>query len=519
MHVIDLFDWGARNFGDRIAFAGAGGDLTYREAQEASNRVARTLLVDGLKPGTRFAILSPNASPAMVAMLGALRAGAAWCNVNLRAAPEVNVDMLKRGHCEIIFFHSAVADMIPAFTDAIPDLRTIVCLDSDQTSYPSMAAWSSGESGERLDHPLPVTALGFQGSTGGTTGLPKLTQGSNEFMLFSVMSWATCWSFDTPPVNLAVAPITHAAGFIALAQFQFGGTTVLMDTPDLDRLLGLIESERVTTLFLPPTLIYLLLAHPKLAETDTSSLRYVISAAAPISPDKLAEGVEKLGPVMCQAYGQTEAGFPLTFISPAEVAEALSDPHLKDRLLSCGRPTLIVSGMEAMGDAGQILPPGETGEIVLRGPTVMLEYLDDPEATSAAQAHGWHHTGDIGYRDADGYVFITDRLRDMIISGGFNVFPFEVEQALLAHEAVQDCAVIGVPDEKWGEAIKACVQLKAGADAAPDDLIAFCKARIGSMKAPKSVDFIDDLPRSPVGKVLKRELRAPYWEGRQRGVN
>ena len=519
MHVIDLFDWGARNFPERLAFAGAGGDVTYAEAQAATNRLARTLIAHEAKPGSKFAVLSPNVSPALLAMLGALRSGGAWCNVNLRATPEVNADILRRGRCETLFFHSSVADLVPTFVESVPELTRLVCLDSEAAGYPSLEKWSSSQSSDRLDLELAVGGLGFQGSTGGTTGAPKLTQGSNEFILMSTLAWATCWHFERPPVNLAVAPITHAAGMIALAQFQFGGTTVMMDTPDLDRILDLIQSEGVTTLFLPPTLIYMLLSHPKLGSTDTSSLRYVISAAAPISPDRLREGVEKLGPVMCQAYGQTEAGFPLTWIPPHQVVEALNDPGRHHLLLSCGRPTLICSALEAMDAEGNILPPGQTGEIVLRGPTTMLEYLDDPEATREAQAFGWHHTGDIGFRDAEGYVFITDRIRDMIVSGGFNIFPFEIEQVLFAHPAVQDCAVIGVPDDKWGEAVKACVQLKPGATVPAEELIQACKDALGSMKAPKSVDFIDQLPRSPVGKVLKRELRAPYWEGRGRGVN
>jgi acyl-CoA synthetase (AMP-forming)/AMP-acid ligase II len=334
----------------------------------------------------------------------------------------------------------------------------------------------------------------------------------------STLAWATCWHFDTRPVNVAVTPVTHAAGIIVLAQFQFGGTSIFMDTPDIDRLLELIETRGVTTLFLPPTLIYALLSHPRLATTDTRSLRYVISAAAPISPEKLKEAVEKLGPVMCQAYGQTEGGFPLTWISPAEVSAAVTDDQKRQLLLSCGRPTLICEAMEAMSDDGRILPPGQTGEIVTRGPTTMLEYLDDPVATAEVQAYGWHHTGDIGRREADGYVYITDRKRDMIVSGGFNIYPFEIEQALLAHPAVQDCAVIAVPDEKWGEAVKACVELKAGAAATEAELIAACKQSLGSMKAPKSVDFVETLPRSPVGKVLKRVLRDPYWANRARQV-
>jgi len=171
-----------------------------------------------------------------------------------------------------------------------------------------------------------------------------------------------------------------------------------------------------------------------------------------------------------------------------------------------------------MDEQGRLLGPDETGEVVLRGPTMMDGYLDDPEATAEIQKFGWHHTGDIGRRDADGYFYITDRKRDLIISGGFNIFPFEVESALMKHPAVQDCAVIGVPDAKWGEAVKACVQMKAGAQAGADELIEWAKGLIGSMKAPKSVDFVESLPRSPVGKVLKRELRAPYWEGRGRAV-
>jgi len=519
VHIVDLFDWGARNFPGRPAFSGAGGDLTYVQAQVMTNQVARAMLADGAGPGTRFAALSPNLTPTMVAIVGGLRAGAAWCNLNLRSAPEVNAEILRKGRCGLLLFHSSLLDVVVDYARTLPELHRVVCIDSEATPFPSLAGWSGAHSGAWLDHQIPDTAVGFQGSTGGTTGLPKLTQSSKEFLLMSALGWATCWHFDTPPVNLAIAPITHAAGLIVLSQFQFGGRTVMVDRPDVDVMLALIESERVTTLFLPPTLIYALLAHPKLASTDTSSLRYVISAAAPISPEKLREGVEKLGPVMCQAYGQTEAGFPLTWISPEEIAAAVADERLAGRLLSCGRPTLICPALEAMADDGRILPPAETGEIVLRSPSVMLQYLDDPEATAQSRAHGWHHTGDIGHRDADGYVYITDRLRDLIISGGFNIFPFEVEQALLAHPAVQDCAVIGVPDPKWGEAVKACVQLKPHTHATAEDLIATCRETIGSMKAPKSVDFLDQLPRSPVGKVLKRELRAPYWAGAVRGVN
>jgi acyl-CoA synthetase (AMP-forming)/AMP-acid ligase II len=519
LHPIDFFDLGARDHPGGLVASGAGGERTYAEVWAASNRLARGLLAEGIGVEAPIALLSPNCSDALVAWLGALRAGCAWCNVNLRAGVEANVDILRRGRCRVLFVHSSVADQAPAFQEAIPELQLVLCLDSDETDFPWVQTWAAGQDEGRLDHPIPPDAIGVQGSTGGTTGEPKITRSPNSFLGMSMLAWRTCWSFEAPPVNLAVAPITHAAGLVTLAHLVYGGETVMMAAPDVEQVLALIEERRVTTLFLPPTLIYLLLAHPRLDETDTSSLRYLISAAAPVAPEKLAEAVERLGPIACQAYGQTEAGFPLTWMAPHEVAAAVAGGGRRELLASCGRPTVMCTALEAMGDDGTILGPGGTGELVLRGPGVLREYLDDPDASAEVRAGGWHHTGDIGHRDADGYVFITDRKRDMITSGGFNIFPFEIEQVLLAHPAVQDAAVIGVPDPKWGEAVKACVQLKAGRAVSEDDLIAACKAALGSMKAPKSVDLLADLPRSPVGKVLKRELRAPYWAGRERQVN
>lgn len=517
MHITDHLATAARNWPTRRGFGGDGGDITFAAAQSSVNKLARALIADGVAVGTPFAVVSPNDSRTLVTMLGAMRAGGAWCNVNLGAPVEVTVELLRRGNCRLLFFHSSVADRIPALADGIPSLTRILCIDSDATDYPSVAHWTRSCADTVVALSIPPDALGCQGVTGGTTGQPKITQTSNTFLVMSTLAWATCWHFDEPPVNLAVAPITHAGGMIALAQLQFGGTTICLAAPDAGEILRRIERERVTTVFLPPTLIYRLLSHSDLPGRDLTSLRYVISAAAPISPERITEAVRILGPVVAQAYGQTEAGFPLTWISPAEIAAAV---HTCDetRLLSCGRTTFICSQLEAMSPDGTVLAPGETGEIVLRGPTTMLRYLDDPAATAEVQRHGWHHTGDVGHRDADGYVFITDRLRDVIISGGFNVFPFEVEQAILARPEVADCAVIGIPSEQWGESVHACVELRPAAELSTDTLIAHCKQQVGSVKAPKSVEFVTGLPRSPVGKVLKRELRAPHWADRARKI-
>ena len=437
----------------------------------------------------------------------------------MRAAIGDIVHILKAGNCHVVFMHSSAEPMMAEIRAAVPTVREIVCLDAVCAHGHGLAAWLGDATDAPLDLRLPDTALGFQGATGGTTGRSKLTQANNRFGATCIAAWSSYIQFSVSPINLAVTPITHAAGFIALSMGQLGGTTVMMAQPDIGRMIDLIAERHVSLLFLPPTLVYVMLAHPKLASTDTSSLRYLLVGAAPFAPEKVVEAVRKLGPVVCQGYGQTESGFPLTYMSTHDVAAAVTDPAKRHRLLSCGQQTNIVEALEIMDEDGRILGPDQQGEIVMRGPTEMDGYLDDEGATAAIKKFGWLHTGDIGRRDADGYFYITDRKRDMIISGGFNMFPFEVESALMEHPSVQDCAVIGVPDEKWGEAVKACMQVKLGANVSADELIAFAKEKIGSMKAPKSVDFIANLPRSPVGKVLNRELRAPYWQGRTRAVS
>ncbi len=519
MHIIDLFDRGARINPNGLMLSGAGGPISYRDGQAQTMRIARALKARGFGTSTPFAVFSPNTSQAMIALLGGLRAGGAWCNINLRNGLDANIDVLGRGGCRVLFYDASTVDMVRQMLPKVPSIEFAVCLNGPGLDGTSLDSFMAGQDGayEHWEH--DAMAIGFQGSTGGTTGLPKITRSTNGFLLYNTLGWMTVWSFDRQPVNLAVAPITHAAGMIALAHFAVGGTVVMMDKVDLGELLDHVERDHVTTLFLPPTVIYMLLAHPSAKGRDYSSLRYVISAAAPIAPQKIVEGVALFGPVMAQSFGQTEAGFPLTWMSPAETVAAVRDPALQHRLLSCGRPVMTVEAVEFMDEQGRLLGPNEKGEMVVRGPAVMQGYLNDEKASAEARRFGWHHSGDVGYRDEDGYIYIVDRIRDMVVSGGFNIFPFEIEQVLMKHPAVQDCAVIGVPDDKWGEAVKAVVQLNAGANTGADELIAFARQELGGMKAPKSVDFVDSLPRSAVGKVLKREIRRKYWEGRDRGVS
>ena len=403
------------------------------------------------------------------------------------------------------------ARYLPRIREACSAIREFICIDR-----PSFEVWLADQDPLAPDLPEAPDDVAFLASSGGTTGRPKGVQITNRNIeAMNSIFWA-CMPVKPRPVHLMVAPMTHAAGVCSFPLLAYGGTNIFMGTADPGAILAAIEKHRVTHIYMPPTLIYMLLAHPDVRKYDYSSLQHLVYASAPMSVDKLVEAIEVFGPVLTQTYGQAEACMICTFFSPEDHVAAL-ETNNRHRLASCGKVSPLVR-LEAMDDQGHILPRGERGEIVVRGALVMKGYYNNLEATAEASAFGWHHTGDIGVIDKDGFVYIVDRKKDMIISGGFNVFPSEVEQVLWGHPAVQDCAVIGVPDEKWGESVKAVVELKPGATASAEELISLAKEKLGGVKAPKSVDFIAALPRSPVGKVLKKTLREPYWAGHERKI-
>jgi len=354
--------------------------------------------------------------------------------------------------------------------------------------------------------------------TGGTTGPAKgvmVTSLSWGAMTELANQCLRCDGID--PVCLSAAPLSHAAGVVAFAMFSLGATNLVLPAFDAQAVLENIPKHRVTHMFLPPTALCALLAHPQMREFDYSSLRRLLIVAAPVSPNKLKQAVEVFGPCVCQSYGQTEAPMYMSWLDPATLAAAAAGDH-PERLRSCGRATLAVR-LAIMDDDGKLLPPEQVGEIVARGALVSSGYYNLPEATAEVRQHGWHHTGDVGYRDEDGFFYIVDRKKDMIITGGFNVFCGEVEACVMELPQVRDCAVIGVPDEKWGEAVKAIVALRLGESVTGEAVIAHCKARLGGVKAPKSVDFAVEIPKTPAAKTDKKALRKPYWVGIERSVN
>ncbi|MFT7576192.1 MAG: acyl-CoA synthetase (AMP-forming)/AMP-acid ligase II, partial [Alphaproteobacteria bacterium] len=317
-------------------------------------------------------------------------------------------------------------------------------------------------------------------------------------------------------VNLAAAPMTHTAGNVSLPTTARGGTVVILTRPDPELLIDAIEKHGVTELFLPPTVIYMLLNYPGVESRDFSSLRYFMYGAAPMSIEKLRQSIEVFGPVMMEGYGQMEAFASIAYLAPEEhfAQDGIAPAQ---RLSSCGRPTPLTN-VAIFDENGRRLEAGQAGEICVQGDIVMKGYYKNPEQTEATIIDNWLHTGDVGHLDVDGYLHITDRKKDMIISGGFNVYPSEVEQVIWEHQAVQDCAVIGVPDSKWGEAVTAVVELKPGNSVTAEELIAVCRDRLGGVKTPKTVDFVALLPRSANGKVLKKDVRAKYWRDAERKI-
>ena len=513
--IIDWFDEGAARFTGQACIEDGRSAATYGEALSATRRIARALHAAIGEHG-HAGLYSSNCTPAMLAALGTFRAGTPYVPLNARDSVDDNAWFLDFAECELLFFHSAFARHLPKLRQLAPRLRTFVCLDCDLPEAPSLERWCAAFPDDPVEVRRGPDDVAIIKSTGGTTGRPKGVLQTHRALEGMYRRIINCMPPRNPPVHVVAAPFTHAAGAIAYPLMKYGARQILMDGADPGRLLRLIEAERVTYLFLPPTAIYRMLSHPELRSHDYASLEYFIYAAAPMSVEKLREAIAVFGPVMAQCFGQAEIPLMVTYLSPAE-HDPDGDERVVRRLASAGRAT---QGTEVaiMDDEGRLLPALERGEIVVRGELVTPGYFRNEAASAEATKHGWRHTGDIGYHDEDGYLYIVDRKRDMIISGGFNVYPSEVEQVLWSHPAVQDCAVVGVPHDDWGETVKAVVELRPGASATEAELVAFCRERLGPIKTPKSVEFWNELPRSSVGKVLKRDIRAKYWAGRTRMV-
>ena len=510
MRLVDFLDAGAQRDPSAVCFSEGGRHWTFAEAIDMSHRIANAFRRDGLVPGDRVGVLAANSASGLMCILGLLRAEATLVALNLRNPAPDNAAHVRR--CGVTWLlHDVQANDAAAHIqrEAGEALRRFA-IDGPEDAPGGLHEWLADSPATPRQPATPEAADGIWrlSLTGGTTGTPKRVEQTFRSAELTVATILALFHYEQRPTYLLAAPMTHAGGMFVFAYLAMGGRIVILPRPQPDAILDAIHAEGVNALFLPTTSLYDLLSHPRVHQIDRSSLRHFLVGASPLSPDRLAEAMDVFGPVMAQGFGQTEGATLLTYMSPSEYEDARRvAPH---RLRSCGRATPFVR-VAVMDNEGQLLPPGTIGEIVVRSGMVMRAYRDDPEETARAQRHGWHHTGDIGTMDDQGYVTLLDRQRDLIITGGFNVFPSEVERAMTAHPAVHDCAVVGVPDDRWGEAVKAVVQLRAGVEVDVHTLQSWCRERLGGVKAPKSVEIWSELPRSAVGKVLRREVRKRFW--------
>jgi fatty-acyl-CoA synthase len=512
--LADISRQQARKRGNSTAFFFEGRETTYSAFDKYTSQVANGLIALGQKPSARIGYMGMNSDRYFEVLLGACKANTVLVGVNWRlAGPEV-VYVLNDAGCEVMFVGAEFVPLIEAIKSHCPKLKHIIAIDGGHKSWPAYDAWRDSQSDK--DPHLKITADddAIQLYTSGTTGHPKGVQLTNgNYMAFFKSSTDAQWAdFDAGDPNLIAMPNFHVAGAnMGLTTLAQGGFGVIMKTVTPDGVFDAIEKFRIKNIFLVPAVILMLVQHPRIKTTDISCVKRMFYGASPITEEllKTAQSIFKTCSFF-QLYGLTETVGAGTALQPQDHRDAL--------LRSCGKPYPGLDIKVVDGDDREV-KQGEVGEILIRGGTTMKGYWNKPDATAKSIKNGWFYTGDAGFFDKDGFLFIHDRVKDMIVSGGENIYPAEVENAVFGHAAVADVAVIGVPDDKWGEAVKAIVVLKPGQQATAEDIIAFTRTRIAGYKLPKTVDFIEALPRNPSGKILRRELREPYWAGKERRVN
>jgi len=449
-------------------------------------------------------------------MYGLWRAGLVLVPVNVRNSAAMNASILRQHRPAAMVYHSDVSELATRVKLELQGLDSWCCLDREDADLPSMQTWMAPEGSvarEVADDPLAPWTLY---STSGTTGASKGVMHTHLSNYVTSMDMLFSMRVHEPKRHLVVAPMTHFAGSFLFALTYTSSTHVLLDHADPATILREIAEQQIQILFLPPTVIYMLLASEELGRFKYESLEHFVYAAAPMAEEKLRQAIAAFGPVMMNMYGQAEAIGPITALAP----EAHMDdgkPAGSTVIRSIGMPS-ISRQVRVMRDNGQWCEMGEPGEVVLRDWVSRHAYLDDDAATDLVHRHGWYHTGDVGVVDEVGRITLLDRKKDVIISGGFNVYSAGVEQCLMTHSAIQEACVFGIPDDKWGEAVHAVVELKPQQAASAEELKALVRDQIGAVSAPKAIEFVLSLPRSATGKVLKRELRARYWHHQDRAI-
>jgi len=513
---------------ERVALRAGERSWTYRALRDEAFRVSQALLAEGLSRQDRVAVLDRNVPELLSLLFGAAAIDVVTLAVNWRLAPTEMEYVLNDAQARVLLIGE---EFLPHLSRMrLETVKRIVVVPApgggaDRSGWagPSYAEWIADRPATDPEIVCQPDATCFQLYTSGTTGLPKGVELMHSNLLAAMEAGAKAWSIDADSVSLVAMPLFHIAGSgWAVTGLCQGAENVLLRDLDPNELLRLVERHRVTNALFVPAVLQILGRHPGIEEADLGSFRSVVYGASPISEEVLVRAMEVFGCGFVQVYGLTETTGAITDLRPEDHDPGGSRARL---LRSAGRPFSDVGIRIVDAETLADLPEGEVGEIWCHSRQNMKGYWRHPEATAEVYPEGrdengigWFRTGDAGYL-RDGYLFIHDRVKDMIVSGAENVYPAEVENVLMAHPSVADVAVIGVPSEKWGETVKAIVVDAAGGGASDEALIEWCRERLAHYKCPTSIDRIAALPRNPSGKILKTELREPYWRGRDRRVN
>ena len=516
----DLVREHARSQPGEAAFAFGDEVLTFGALDAGSNRAANGLAALGLGKGDRIAYLGKNHPLYFELLIAAAKLGAVMTPVNWRLAPPEVAYIVNDCQAKILVVGEGFAEMLATVRPVLTHVETLIGLDADDAALTDYRHWRDGFAASDPQIEVGLADDALQLYTSGTTGRPKGAVMTHGSILSSRHRGEEVelreWQQPIPgEVTLLAMPCFHISGTgTGIGTIASGTCSIVLPEYDPTRALDLIENYNISKIFLVPAAIQILLNHPRVGEVDFSKLKFITYGASPIPLELMKAAMERFGCGFVQMYGMTETSGTIVTLDPEDHV-----PEGSPRMRSVGKPLPGVEIKIVDADGGEV-PVNTVGEIATRSAKNMRGYWNLPEATAATiDAEGWLRTGDAGYFDDDGYLYIHDRVKDMIISGGENVYPAEVENAVYSHPKVADVAVIGVPDARWGEAVKACVVVKPGEALSEAEVIAHARQHIAGYKCPKSVDFVAVLPRNPSGKVLRRELRAPYWEGRDRHVN
>lgn len=494
MFPIDFFRRAAQKFPDRPALVADANVITFKALEARVDALTAGFVALDPTVGSRVGICAGNSVEHLVALLAVLSAGKTWIPLNPRNGTGELTDSIAFTEPTII-----VGDAVNLPRLVTGAAHTVgIGTPADAGTVAELERKHAGAARHVFNARHEDTqAIKF---TGGTTGVPKGVMQPYRAWNTNIVTQMMSYRLTEDDRYLVVAPVTHGTSTYLLPILGSGGCLVFPHDTKPAGILDEIEQHRITTFFAPPTLIYGIMAEQVKQPRDTSSLRHLIYGGAPMRPDKIGEAIAIFGPVVATTYGQTEAPQIITFMSPQDFA-------VEARLASVGRASLMTE-LAILDAEGRRLQPGEVGEVCARGDLLMTGYWRMPEKTAETIRGGWLFTGDLGAMDEDGFLYLKDRSRDVIITGGFNVYPSDVENVLGRHPAVFDCSVVGIADDKWGEAVHAAVQLRPDAHASAEEIIAFVKEALGSVKAPKALHFLEALPKSPVQKVLKNAVKA-----------